>query len=154
MGGLLAPWDVCCVVVRSHFLCCVLIGVPLPLPADPPLCLPLRSPPTAPHPQVFGRAGSLEPLRFQTGEEEGKGQAGPSPASIPRGHGRGEGGTRQPFPLPVQPVVPSPNFLSRGPPGPRAGAEEGPALRTNGAAAGQLQSDVEMGTAQCPGGHL
>lgn len=67
--------------------------------------------------QACRRAGSGEPLGFQTGEEEGRGQAGPSPASIPRGPGQGDGG-RRPYPFPVQLAVPSPSFLSRGPPGP------------------------------------
>lgn len=50
--------------------------------------------------QTGGRGSGEPALGFQTGEEEGRGQAGPSPASIPRGPGRGTGGGGTPA-LPI-----------------------------------------------------
>lgn len=116
----------------------------------PPSLRPPPSPGFPCHHSGCRRAGSGEPLGFQTGEEEGRGQAGPSPASIPRGPGQGDGG-RRPYPFPVQLAVPSPSFLSRGPPGP-GGAEEGPELRADGGAAHILGSCLEMGTLHVPAG--
>ena len=77
VGGLLAPWDLCCVWLYAQISCvvCVLIEAPQPLPADTLISFPLSTPPLqwpSPDPGLLV-GGSLEPLGFQTGEEEGKG---------------------------------------------------------------------------------
>lgn len=88
-----------------------------------------------PTPPAFWQSGSREPLGFQTGGEEGKGQAGPSPASIPEGPPPGLEGDASPSHFLSSRSSPPPASSPAGPPEPWAGVKEGPALRGSGGAA-------------------
>lgn len=132
----------------------VLIEAPQPLPADPIVSFPLSTPPlqwpsSDPGLLVGGKSGAAGVPNRRRGRE-GLGRL--QPRLHPEGPGPGVGGGgRQPFPLPVQPVVPSPNFLSRGPPGPRQARRRGPRCALLGARPARLRQTVSWRLSNVPG---